>query len=254
MPWPEFFATYSLVLAAILFGAFIARATGVGFALLLVASLLAIPHLDQPTVLYLTAPLSTMNLGLVALTLHRATPWHELRNLALPIFLGVVAGITLGILVAKAWVLIFGLLVVGYNIWTMVRPAPVGTSSAMSNPWIGGGLTGIMTGGLSFPGPPLSAYMLARSYIGDPVRMAIAVTAVAASSFRLLTGWPFMTWHPEFWQILGCGAILILVGAFVGMLTAHRMTPRTHRALIIALTIVTFLQLGWGLRQEWPLG
>ena len=247
MPWPEFFAAYALVLGSIVFGAFVARATGVGFALLLVAALLAMPHLDQPTVLYLVAPLSIFNLGIVALSLHRATPWGELRSLALPVFIGVIAGILLGLIVAKTWILVFGLLVVGYNLFTMLFPAAPGQTSAMANRWIGGGMTGVMTGGLSFPGPPISAFMLSRGYIGDPVRMAVAVTAISASLIRLAIGWPFMVWLPEFWQILACGFCLIVVGTILGTLAANRMSSPVHRGLIITLTFVSFSQLAWGL-------
>ena len=250
MPWPEFFQTYSLVLAAILFGAFVARATGVGFALLLVSALLALPHLDQPTVLFLVAPLSIMNLGLISAMLYRATPLQEMRVLAVPVLTGVLLGITLGILVSKTWILMFGLIVVGYNIWTMAHPASVGKTSVMALPWVGGGLTGLMTGSLSFPGPPISAYMLARSYIGDSVRMTVALTAIGASIIRLILGGPFITWLPEFWQVLQCGALLIVIGTILGLLAAQSMKPKTHRMLILALTMVTFLLLIWGLVTE----
>ena len=251
MPWPEFFALYGVVLLAILFGAFVARATGVGFALLLVAVLLAQPHLDQPTVLYLVAPLSIMNLGLIALNLHRSIPWDEIRNLTLPVLVGVLIGLAAGVLVAKLWVLIFGLTVVAYNIWTMARPTPAGAAlSVMAKPWIGGGLTGLMTGSLSFPGPPISAYMLARSHVGDQVRVTIAVVAISAALIRLVLGAPFVSWQPEFWQILGCGAVLIALGTLLGMMVAKRMSNQVQRLLIIALSGVAFLQLAWGLWGE----
>lgn len=253
MPWADFFETYGLVLAAILFGAFVARATGVGFALLLVAAMLAIPYLDQPTVLFLIAPLSLLNLGIIAFFLHRATPWQEVRHLTVPAFMGIIAGIALGIGVGKVWILIFGLLVVAYNIWTMVKPTAASSTSAMANPWVGGGLTGIMTGTLCFPGPPISAYMLARSYIGDPVRMTVAVAGIAAMLIRLMVGWPFVTWRPEFWQLLSIGAALVIFGTLVGALAANRLSATTHRILIITLTLAAFTQLSWGLMKELAL-
>lgn len=253
MPWIDFFGLYGLVLAAILFGAFVARASGVGFALLLVAALLALPHLDQPTVLFLVAPLSILNLGLVSALLYRATPWPELRILALPIFVGVLIGFLLGLVVDKAWVLVFGLIVVAYNIWTMVQPAPAGSGSAMARPLIGGGLTGLMTGALSFPGPPISAYMLARGHRGDAIRMTVAATGLAAALMRLGIGGPFMTWRPEFWQVLACGVVLIFLGNMAGTWAASRIRPRVHRLLIITLTLIAFLYLAWGLARELSL-
>ena len=66
MDWGLLFQTYGLVLLAIAFGAFVARATGVGFALVVVAALLALPEMDQPTALYVAAPLSLLNLGFLS--------------------------------------------------------------------------------------------------------------------------------------------------------------------------------------------
>ena len=88
MDWGLLFETYWLVLIAIAFGAFVARATGVGFALVVVAALLALPEMDQPTALYVAAPLSLLNLSFVLLALYRRIPWPTLGQIALPLALG----------------------------------------------------------------------------------------------------------------------------------------------------------------------
>ena len=250
MPWGEFLNVYGLVLPAIFFGAFVARATGVGFALIVVAALLALPHLDQPTALFLSAPLSLLNLSFAAAGLYRDIPWGTVQRLSLPLALGFAAGFGLGIYVPKVWMLAFGLIVVAYTFVTMVRPPQQSLQSAVARMDVGGGLTGLMTGALSFPGPPISAFLLARGFIGNPVRVTIALVGLFGAGLRLILGGGFARPLPEYGQLLLVGAALTVCGTLVGWLVARRMSPTVHRVLIILMTLVAFLSLASGLGRE----
>ena len=238
------------MLAAIFFGAFVARATGVGFALVVVAALLALPHVDQPTALFIAAPLSILNLSFVIATLYRETPWGTMQRLALPMTVGFIAGFVLGLYIPKSWMLILGLLIVAYTFVTMVRPPVPGQPNRMARADVGGGLTGLMTGALSFPGPPISAFLLARGFIGNPIRMTIAFVGLAGSGIRLAIGGSFSIPMPEYGQLMLIGSLLILAGTAAGWWAARRMSARVHRALIIAMTLLAFLSLAYGLIGE----
>ena len=244
------FQTYWIVFLAILFGSFITRATGLGFALIVVASLLTLPHIDQPTALFIAAPLSALNLGLIAGSLYQQTPWGILKQLSLPIVAGFILGFAFGVWVPKALILICGLIIVAYVFLSLVRPPQSNRPSPLSRPVLGGGLTGLMTGALAFPGPPISAFMIARGFIGDPIRVTVALVGLMAALARLLVGGHFTAPLPEFWHLMAIGSLLIFIGAALGRLTARRMGPGLHRILITIMILVAFLQLVYGLYRE----
>ena len=250
MDWSLLFEAYGLVLIAIAFGAFVARATGVGFALVVVAALLALPQMDQPTALYVAAPLSLLNLSFVLAALHRRIPWSTLQQIALPLALGFAGGLIFGLYLPKVWMLICGLIIVAYTLFSLVRPPQPGARGAMARSDLGGGLTGLMTGALSFPGPPLSGFLLARGFIGDPVRATIALVGCVGAGVRLLIGEAFAYPIPAYWPLMIVGSGLILAGNILGGLAAKRMSARTHRILIILMTLLAFVQLSWGLYGE----
>ena len=244
------FQTYGLVLLAIAFGAFVARATGVGFALVVVAALLALPEMDQPTALYVAAPLSLLNLGFVLISLHRNIPWPTLGQISGPLTLGFIAGLVFGLYVPKVWMLACGLIIVAYTLKSLMRPPTMTIGSAMARANVGGGLTGLMTGALAFPGPPLSGFLLARGFIGDPVRAAIALVGCAAAGMRLLLGETFTQSVPAYWLLLIVGSGLIVTGNLLGAFAAKHMKARTHHILIVLMTLLAFVQLSWGLYGE----
>ncbi|MGB0785911.1 MAG: TSUP family transporter [Alphaproteobacteria bacterium] len=254
MPWVEFFSTYGTVLSAILFGAFAARSTGVGFALVVVAALLALPNIDQPTALFIAAPLSILNLSFIAVSLYRETPTSTLKDISPPLAAGFLVGFLIGLYVSKAIMLILGLMVVFYTFITMIRPPIRGKPNYMARSDVGGWLTGIMTGALSFPGPPISAFLLARGFIGNPVRVTIALVGLAGCCVRLLIGGYFSTPVQGFSQIMLIGSALIVIGSLAGSVTAKYMSDGLHRILIISMTFLAFGSLASGLIAELDAG
>ena len=138
LDWNLLLDTYPLVLIAIGFGAFVARATGVGFALVVVAALLALPQMDQPTALYVAAPLSLLNLSFVLLALHRHIPWPTVGQISLPLALGFAAGLVFGLYVPKVWMLACGLFIVAYTLLSLLRPPNLEHPTQWDGPMSGG--------------------------------------------------------------------------------------------------------------------
>ena len=82
------------------------------------------------------------------------------------------------------------------------------------------------------------------------MRAAIALVGCAGAGVRLLIGESFARAVPAYWSLLIVGSGLIIAGNLLGGVVAKRMSARTHRILIILMTLLAFLQLGWGLVRE----
>ena len=246
----EFLTANGLILATFVFGGFCARATGVGFALLAFTILLADPRFDGPTALLIIAFPSLFNLSIALVQTHRGLPWAAMRAFAVPMIMGTVLGFIFSFLVAKLWLIVLGLIVIGFSLWTLFGSKPMTQRGFMAHPWAGGGLGGFMTGSLAFPGPPVSAYLLGRGLIGDAVRSTIAVIGLVMSVTRIGVTLPMTPSLSSLFPLITTGCVAVVCGVFIGQVWAKSMTAKTQKWLIFAITTIALVQLFIALIRE----
>ena len=180
-----------LLLTAVLIGAFIQGATGIGFGLFVMSILPFV--VDVKTAVPMVAVLGLFACGTVLVRWRHHLQGPEI----LPVLVGVIAGTPLGVLfltsVDGRWVKgTLGLVLIGYAAFALGRerdarePRPAG-ERLVSRRWglPAGFLGGILGGAFNTGGPPTILYATARHWLPGAFRANLQVAFLANTLIQL---------------------------------------------------------------------
>ena len=249
------------LLLAAFFGALVQRISGLGFGIAVSGFSLAV--YDPFTAVYMSA---IIGLGVAVITtiqMWRHVVWSVVWPPVLPIVLFMLIGFTLaywtgGQPLVRAGFQTLGLFSIALVLKTYVFPRvrtqtpsqdPSQTRAqnpAIAHPWIGGSLTGFLSGTVGAPGPTITPYFTARNIVGaafvasiTPVFALTAATRIAIGSG---TGFSQQDLH-----IALLGAVLAVAGVFVGAQIAPHISNQRQRQLIVGLIVLSGIRLTYAL-------
>ncbi len=230
-------------LAAIAFlGALIFGITGFGAALVTIP--LATHFVPLPFALALFALGDLAMAFSVGLENPRNAVRGEWTRLVPMILVGTVLGITLLVnLPRQAGMLLLGLFVVSFALYSLVARGPVRTVSKAWG-WVAGLAGGITSTVFGAGGPPYAIYLSQRGLTKEQFRATMGFATMTSISLRVLA---FLVTGVLLVKAVWIAALAVVPAAFIGILLARRAFHRISREALLKAVSVLLLASGGSL-------
>ena len=237
------------LLLAAFFGAVIQRIAGLGFGIAISGFALSI--YEPFTAVYVSA---IIGLGVALVTtiqMWRHIVWSAVWPPVAPVFLFMLVGFAIaywtgGQPLVRAGFQVLGLCSIGFVLQTYFAPSTQSKNAAIAHPWVGGSLTGFLSGTIGAPGPTITPYFLTRGIVGAAFVASINPTFVLTASTRIAIG-TGTEFSQQDLNIALIGAVLAIVGVFVGSKIAPHVSHRLQRKMIISLIFASAARLSYAL-------
>lgn len=230
-------------LAAIAFlGALIFGITGFGAALVTIP--LATHFVPLPFALALFALGDLAMAFSVGLENPRNAVRGEWTRLVPMILVGTVLGITLLVnLPRQAGMLLLGLFVVSFALYSLVARGPVRTVSKAWG-WVAGLAGGITSTVFGAGGPPYAIYLSQRGLTKEQFRATMGFATMTSISLRVLA---FLVTGVLLVKAVWIAALAVVPAAFIGIVLARRAFHRISREALLKAVSVLLLASGGSL-------
>ena len=228
----------TLLIAGFIFllAGFVQGLTGFG------SALVAIPLLSFILDIKTAVPLCMLNgliiTGYLAIKLRR----HLDRDKILPLLIGSIPGIVVGVVLLKevdASFIRYGIggLLIGYSLYNLiVTPRPLNPGKAWG--YLAGFLTGTIGAAFSAGGPPAIIYTTLTSWKKDAIKATLtgffAVSGSITATVHAVSGITTLTTV----QIFAATAPFVLIGTSLGSLVSGRIKRKTYLQIIYFFLIV----------------
>ncbi|HVN32865.1 MAG TPA: sulfite exporter TauE/SafE family protein [Thermoanaerobaculaceae bacterium] len=245
----------------ILFGSgLVSGLTGFGFSAVGAASALILrPTLAVPLLMFLSVCNQFTSVGKLRKEMPRRLSdwWPEGPG---PYILGGLAGIPIGIWVLNnlrpaVLALVFGMFLVVYSLYSLLKPASLKVHDCERWPWSAGvgALGGTVGGFTAFPGGPVVVWTGLRGMSKVTTRAIVQPFIIATQIISLIMNF---TLYPEvfsvrYWQLLGILLPCVIPGTISGVLLYRRLSDLNFRRWCLILIAVSGSGLIWKAIRTW---
>ncbi len=219
-----------------LLAGFVQGLTGFG------SALVAIPLLSFILDIKTAVPLCMLNGVIITTYMAIALRRHLDKNKILPLLIGALPGIGVGVYLLKevdgsAIRYAIGALLIGYSVYTMIiKPRPVNPGWGWG--YLAGFLTGAIGAAFSAGGPPAIIYTTMTSWKKDEIKatltgffMANSYITVMVHALSGITTWDTM-------KLFAVTAPFVLIGTTIGSLVSGRINRKLYLQVIYIFLIV----------------